>query len=260
MAHQATNIPWQVLASNLKWSQAGQPGNGDLQLRYKPQQAKELRYFITAFIANVREHAKTARKKYPDTYEVPQPDSIILGEAAARKITPTIRRWGAQVPKNGLGGAWLFEPAAALSDGDLSRGTGSGTGISADTGAGAGTGDEYRHYTIPHEERTASAFSRKYLHNQCYYFFQENGKAFFNQEIVKTLLLHGEMDTVLRVCALPEVDLERWWDVAECQCQVSYIRKLLITHPLFELRASYQIQIKSPMNLTPLNQTLPQEL
>jgi hypothetical protein len=34
------------------------------------------------------------------------------------------------------------------------------------------------------------------------------------------LLLYGEMDTILRVCAHPEVDLREWQTVGQCLCVV----------------------------------------
>lgn len=168
-------------------------GNGNLNLRFKPQQGKELHYFVEAFIRNIRNHAKTARKKYPDTYEATSPDTIILDDDVTRKISPTIRRWLAKEEK------WRLLPQSVDST----------------------TRDERLRCPIPHDERKASSFSRRYCLNPCYLFFEKNGDAFFNQEIVKALLLYGEMDIILRLCAIPNVCLGDWWRVAECYCEVS---------------------------------------
>jgi hypothetical protein len=73
---------------------------------------------------------------------------------------------------------------------------------------------------VPHEERRASSFYRSYCRNGCYRFFQDNGKAFFNLELVKTLILYNEMDTIFRVCAYSGMDLRSWWRVARCSCEV----------------------------------------
>lgn len=91
------------------------------------------------------------------------------------------------------------------------------------------TGAEECQCPIPYEERKASAFYRKYCQNPCYCFLEENGKAFFNQEIFKTLLLYGEMDTILRVCAIPDVGLRDWWEVGQCYDVVG-ITTLLVPH------------------------------
>lgn len=49
----------------------------------------------------------------------------------------------------------------------------------------------------------------------------DHEKAFFNLEVVKTLLLYSEIDPILRVCAHPRVQLERWWTCGGCFCEVS---------------------------------------
>ncbi|SPO00987.1 uncharacterized protein DNG_03736 [Cephalotrichum gorgonifer] len=203
MAHQTANIPWNVLASNFKWTQTGRTSNGDLHLRFRPQQGKELHYFVEAFIRNVRDHAKTSRKKYPVSYEAPHPDSIVLDDTTVQKITPTIRRWRAH-SRQLEGEGRLYQPSVKSTSGVLCQHT--------------SREDKGCQCTIPFEERRASAFYRQYESNPCYYFFRYNEDAFFNQEIVKALLLYGEMNTILRVCAIPDVDLKSWWSVAQCYC------------------------------------------
>ncbi|KAK3898227.1 hypothetical protein C8A05DRAFT_19145 [Staphylotrichum tortipilum] len=196
MAHQASNIPWNVLASNLHWSELKHPGHGDLHLRFKPDQGKKLHYFVEAFIRNIREHSYTARKQYPEHYNPPLPEEVILDDAVVCKITPTVRRWRAQRKHPGF----------------------------CRCGSGILRSEETEHkcecpIPIPPEERTAAAFYRRYEPNRCYMFFETNGKAFYNLEIVKTLLLYGEMDTIFRVCAYPGVDLRTWWSMYQCYCE-----------------------------------------
>ncbi|KAK4225241.1 hypothetical protein QBC38DRAFT_483421 [Podospora fimiseda] len=183
MAHQASNIPWNVLASNLHWSEAKHPGHGDLHLRFKPDQAKKLDYFVQAFVGNIAEHSSTARKKYPEQYSPPPPEEIIVDDATIRKIAPTVRRWRALMSK------MSNEEKKDEVDGQC---------------------------PIPEEERKGAAFYRRYQRNSCYEFFWVNGEAFFNLELVKTLLLYGEMDIIFRVCAFPEVDLRTWWQMPRC--------------------------------------------
>ncbi|KAL4745343.1 hypothetical protein BDW72DRAFT_186807, partial [Aspergillus terricola var. indicus] len=69
---------------------------------------------------------------------------------------------------------------------------------------------------VPWKERKASAFLRQYMYNNCYNFYRANKGAFVNLELVKTLLLYGEMDPILRACSHPEVDYAQWEDVTEC--------------------------------------------
>jgi hypothetical protein len=40
---------------------------------------------------------------------------------------------------------------------------------------------------------------------------------------VKSLVLHGGMDAVLRACALPHVGFKAWQDVRECQCVLEFV-------------------------------------
>ena len=191
MAHQASSIPWNVLASNLLWSEAKHPGHGDLHLRFQPSQGKELGYFVQGFVRNLREHASTSRRKYPTHYNPPRPDQVILDDATVKKITPTVRRWRATLQ------AWhndIFDRDALPIPVPV---------------------------PVPEEERRASAFYRSYRENPCYGFFRVNREAFFNLELVKTLLLHGEMDPLFRVCVYPGVDLQTWWSKGRCFCAVS---------------------------------------
>ena len=73
---------------------------------------------------------------------------------------------------------------------------------------------------IPYEERRARAFVRKRQYNDCYDFDDVNGAAYYNLDLVKLLLVYGEMDMVLRVCSLPGVDLKTWHRMGSCSCVV----------------------------------------
>ena len=193
MAHQASSIPWNVLASNLLWSEAKHPGHGDLHLRFKPEQGKQLNYFVEGFVRNIREHASTSRQKYPTHHDPPHPDAVILDDATVSKIAPTVRRWRAQLQRwhNDI----IFNRERGESQVPIP-------------------------IPVPDEERRASAFYRSYRENPCYSFFRVNGEAFFNLELVKTLLLYGEMDVLFSVCAHPGVDLRTWWSKGRCPCSV----------------------------------------
>lgn len=200
MAHQTSNIPWNILASNLQWVQANHiHNNGNLHLRSKPGQGKQLHYFVQAMTSNIRRHSSQARKTHPEQYEAPHPDDIILNDATVRKISPTVHRLRSHA-------SWktVYKPSIFPPRGEICQ----------------HTGDVGCQCPIPYEERKASSFYRRYHRNQCYLFPQDNGKAFFNLEVIKTLLLHGEMDVIFRVCAYPGVDLRTWWDMYECYCEV----------------------------------------
>lgn len=95
MAHQAHNIPWSLLASNLRWVSAGSSccGAADLHPRLKPKQGKDFTHFVEAFIRNIEEHSASERRKYPEEYDAPSPADEILDEGLVKKIGVTVRRW-----------------------------------------------------------------------------------------------------------------------------------------------------------------------
>ncbi|KAJ5820372.1 hypothetical protein N7474_005963 [Penicillium riverlandense] len=200
MAHQAHNIPWTLLASNLKWHKGGlRTGRSqsspydvtNLRPRGKPNQGKEIAYFVEAFARTIDEHAACERKKYPETYDPPSPEDIILDDRIVGKITPTVRRLrsykcDSRCPSDVC---WLKHH-----------------------------GHECRCIPISDDARKMSAFLQPYRSNYCYQFFDVNRKAFFQLQLVETLILYGEMDAVLRICAHPEIGLERWWLLCECYC------------------------------------------
>lgn len=162
----------------------------------EPNQGKEFTYFVQAFARNIDEHSECERRKYPERYDPLEASDTIINDAIAKKITPTIRRWLNFCKTNDYGceSGWKIECGGDIGD---------------------------KKPVIPIDERKMSAFLRRYQENDCYQFHDVNGGAFFNLELVKTLVLYGEMDAVLRVCAHPEVDLKTLWSAGECACGVS---------------------------------------
>ncbi|KAI2794764.1 hypothetical protein POX_a01365 [Penicillium oxalicum] len=68
------------------------------------------------------------------------------------------------------------------------------------------------------EMRKASAFLILPGSNGCYDFDQVNGKGFTALEALKLLIIHNEMEPVLRVCAHKDIALFGWKDVRPCSC------------------------------------------
>lgn len=88
MAHQAHNIPWEVLSSNLQYRFKYKYSNGRTNLfpKEKPDQPQKLAYFTIAFSRTIDEHTTTERLKYADTYDPPGDDEAVVSEITARKV------------------------------------------------------------------------------------------------------------------------------------------------------------------------------
>lgn len=223
MAHQAHNIPWQALTGHLKpvfrkYDGADGDKTSNFYVCYKPQQGRQLTYFATAFAQNIEQHTECERRKYQDTYTAPARHDLILNDAVAKKLAPTVLRLRQRSLADSDGrDRYTDQPFDQSMSNDATRlfcrhGDGQ-------PGFGCGC-------VIPYCERQAAAFLREYVPNPCFQFFQHNAEAFYNLEILKLLLLYGEMDPILRICAHPEVDYENWHHVGPCYDEVNDIHRL----------------------------------
>ncbi|KAH8666909.1 hypothetical protein BX600DRAFT_511797 [Xylariales sp. PMI_506] len=198
MAHQAHNIPWNVFASNFRYVYAWAKHQDVTHLypRYQPNQGKELSYFVEAFTRTIEEHAVTERRKYPDQYEAASPETVVLSDATVRLITPTVQRFRQD---RGMRKGWTRKVDPALSTRPCAHEPG------ADCACPVQSGD-----------RRMATFLHRWVQNDCYRFFERNEAAFLGVELVKSLLVYGELDTVLRICAHPDVDYLEWWSQGQC--------------------------------------------
>jgi hypothetical protein len=126
------------------------------------------------------------RLKYPEKYDPSDHDDFLLDESVTRKISPIVF-------KSCKAYSWaLAKPLKQEQKQNLCQHF-----HADDKGFGCGC-------TIPFKKRQAGAFLRRYQLNPCYQFYIVNGEAYYDLEIVKTLLAYGEMDPMLRICSLPE--------------------------------------------------------
>ncbi|PYI11376.1 hypothetical protein BO78DRAFT_271505, partial [Aspergillus sclerotiicarbonarius CBS 121057] len=200
MAHQPHDICWDVLASSLTyWS----PDNPEIDkptnfyLLFKPENSKEVDRFAESFARNLEEHTRNERQKYQKTCETPKPDDIVLDDRIARKIAPTVFKWRRAY-------AWRY-----------AKGVKESNQLCQHIHTKRIPGCEC---ALPFRERKASAFFRLYDDHGCTNFYSVNGEPFFNVEVVKTLLIHGEMDPILSVCSHPYIGYIEWQSVIWCRC------------------------------------------
>lgn len=131
----------------------------------------ELTQFVQAFSKAIVEAATRERAKYPK-YDPPKPSDVLLDEQIVKKIEHDVIQW--REDGHAVDAGFVKDPP------------------------------------IPQETRTASAFFHGQETNDCGQFEEINGKGFFNLEIAKSLIIHGEMEPVLCACAHEEMALGSW--------------------------------------------------
>ncbi|KAH7208783.1 hypothetical protein DER44DRAFT_808881 [Fusarium oxysporum] len=203
MTHHAEKLPWEALASvfELRRTNPCQHGAYNLHARIQPDSKTKLANFVQIFMQSVAEDAAQQRKQYPEKYDVPDENEVIISDEAATKIESTVWRWHPEEywPDDDDDLDVFKQPTAGKLCPHI---------------------DEYDKCgcVLPFRERKMSAFQRQQIPNDCYEFDTYNLESFRNVEVVKTLILHGEMDPILRSCAYEGSHLAKWWEHQECQC------------------------------------------
>ncbi|KAL4878089.1 hypothetical protein BJY04DRAFT_196704 [Aspergillus karnatakaensis] len=216
MAHQAHGIRWDALVTNLKYHpqlDLSKNTPSDILFRFAPNQTKEIEFFVESFCRNLAKHTLTERAKYPAEYNPPQPDSILIDNRTAKRITPTVYKWRKALEiETGLPVVWSndlcpheHDICDELEADSPERREQQDDGFKIDCWC-----------ALPYKERRASAFVRQHVHNNCYKFYKANRASLLNVTLMKTLLLYGEMEPVLRACSQPAVGYARWESVGEC--------------------------------------------
>jgi hypothetical protein len=200
MAHQAHSIPWNLLATNFEYyfADTSRKGVTNLYPLYRPNQAKDLNCFVAAFCKTIDKHVLVERNKYPQ-YEAPEADDVVISDQVARKIIPTVHRFRRSY-KRAMKARTVndeYTPNEACchhEKNDMKR-------------CGC---------PLPPQDRKMSAFLHRWQMNACYKFWNRNEDAFLGLETVKTLLLHGEMDSLLHICSHHDVDYADCWIKSQC--------------------------------------------
>ncbi|RHZ66342.1 uncharacterized protein CDV56_105338 [Aspergillus thermomutatus] len=199
MAHEEHNINWNILAANLIHRSPSYPAAdlvSNLYFRFKPTQGREIGSFIESFVRTLEKHTQCERRKYPDQYNPFTPDELILNDHVAEQIRPLASRWCKAYN-------WPLKDKIRETDG-LCRHV-----DSESFACGC---------SLPYHERRGAAFQRSFHDNTCYEFFADNTEVFYNLQVLNALLVLGEMDTVLRLCAQPDNNLEESMLVQHCRC------------------------------------------
>uniref|UniRef100_A0A8H7KEZ7 Uncharacterized protein n=1 Tax=Bionectria ochroleuca TaxID=29856 RepID=A0A8H7KEZ7_BIOOC len=202
--HQPDRVPWKALVSNLQYDPQIECKNGraNLKFRFQHDQGESLNYFVDSLISVINEQADELRRTFPNNYEIPSSDDVVIGDEVAMRILPLVHTWRSHC-WNGISDKHEM-------------------GITNDTVelelCSHEEHDKDCKCSLPLKERKMEAFLRQYEENDCYCFMPVNGEAFFNLEITKTLLIQGEIGTILNIFSHPDVDYSEWWNQAECHC------------------------------------------
>lgn len=92
---QADHIPWHLVANHLRYIFAN-PDHKQQATNLFPRrddgQGKALNAFVQTFVKSLNEHSKTERQKYPEKYDPPNPNTILLDDTLVKRISPMIHR------------------------------------------------------------------------------------------------------------------------------------------------------------------------
>ncbi|KAL5890443.1 hypothetical protein ACKVWC_005651 [Pyricularia oryzae] len=231
MAAPTSDLPWDLLTSHFKFD-TSHPDHGDITdfyLCHKPDQGKDLNRFVEVLAESITTSAAQERRKYAESYEAPDPDDMVIPESDLVQIDAALRRWLLSCTDISIP-PW-FQNRLPVDYSLISRPLSvrrvrrlENTRLPLST---SGTGDavicshvgDYSCQCLPRfEERRMSTFLHNHQWNDCFRFDEVNGDGFYGLELLKALILHGSMDTVLRICAHSQVDFLGWWDVQTCYC------------------------------------------
>lgn len=243
MAIQAHNITWTLFASKFKYRETNPSYSGvtNYYARMKTNPGKDIAHFVKAFAKTVEEHSACERAKHADEYSRPSPNDIIIGENVSRKIGRTVHRYRAanSRPKKR-----------------------SCTIRCAETICSHRGPDSQCQCPVRYEDRRASMFSiapaLKEGSQYCARPFEEKLHDFEFTGMIKTLLLHGEMDVLLMLAAYNPERLVSNWSIWLTDCQESEqgwgeVRDLAL-YPFVCLNMLYASRMASGLDNEPENQ------
>ena len=172
--------------------------------------SRDIYDFALALVGRVREDSDREFKRLGvDDFQPHSQDDVVLSEEVVRRISPIVHRWRLDLdltPRIRIGVQQVHD-VYELSTAVCPHKPGC---------------EEVCRCPIPSSERRMSAFLRRYRIGCWNDFLEENNDSLYNAEVVKTLILYGEMDALLRIVAVDDsisgVDLVRWYDIATAMC------------------------------------------
>lgn len=106
MAHQASIIPWQSLANLIEPEFHDHELGCPFESEFVPRRGihtivkdEALMKFIKQLAQAVRDQAESERHKYPDTYDEPTRDEVVVSDEDLQTILPSVKRWLRGTPR-----------------------------------------------------------------------------------------------------------------------------------------------------------------
>lgn len=197
------DIPWSLLTAHLQYVFANtddKQGATNLFPQFDESQGRDLNAFVEVMAQTIEEAARAERRKYIGRYDPPDAEAILLDDDLVKRINPIAHRL--KLWQWNRGGSctedFTYSPKLCSHEDD----------------------DAFCKCPIPFKERKASSFLRQNEDDGCYAYYQVDKLGTLNLEIVKTLIVSGDIEPILRVCAHPENGLESWWYFGACSCGV----------------------------------------
>jgi hypothetical protein len=100
MAHN-THIPWTLLSSHLKFTPTSTAHHGqtDLHPRFLPLQGGQITHFTKIFAKAITSFSTTERSKHPSPTPIPSIDEVVISDAVAKKIEKTVSHYRYSNPR-----------------------------------------------------------------------------------------------------------------------------------------------------------------
>ncbi|KAF6816883.1 hypothetical protein CPLU01_13746 [Colletotrichum plurivorum] len=200
MADQLPELPWATLASHFTYTPRNPTAKTPTNLvpLSNPTQDSDVRAFVTACADAITHHATHELAKYPATYPVPHDSEILISSAVVRRISPLFRQVHDALAPFESTNRWA---------------------------AGVVDDPECRHLEaeecaclVPYADRTAAAVMIEKQENDCRNFWEVNDVGLRRWELVRVLLVKGELEPILRLREHEWFSYCDWWDLRLCDC------------------------------------------
>lgn len=240
MAHLNDIFPWEIFPKHniIEQEEAGwvKEASNEAVAQSKESDCDAL---ADAIHRAATEAAKAERKHYQAEYEEPHPNDIIISDDDARFITPFVREWRTEEYRQQSD---LHEIRMLQGDAYKAIQANEPHAPFETTDTGSGIAETWQYMTdfhalcehqdgefscgciLPLAQRRAGPFMAQKYPNICGMFERSNAKEYFNNCVMRSLLLAGRLEPILKAAASPLNNLRSWYDARDCadgeQCRL----------------------------------------